>query len=316
MTTLAWDNVSFRLLGADDEVLGHLQQFFFSSDAGQSPHWEIALHDTVPPRPDGATAHDPYGVYVWRSSSDIIHVAGGESIDRAIASRRLMRSMWLDDLIGQPCAVLHASAFHLDGCCIVIVGDKYAGKTTLMLDAVYREGWTFLGNDHVVVSSAPRMRLTTVPTFVKIRHSSAREFGTALPLTARETQDLEQSGSHWASDADDDLTRSLYWPTRRITDTRPTVDIEGLQTVVLAVSRFSTGEVEVASGNDDDVRVLHEQIRHRWVFETLERLPSAIREHHLRPDQNGALASLLASATLVRYAHLGRISPLLNSLGI
>lgn len=63
---------------------------------------------------------------------------------------RLLSAWWRDDIADT--AVVHAAAAEIDGKRIAFVGDKHAGKTTLMLRLI-QDGYTVQGDENLVVTA-------------------------------------------------------------------------------------------------------------------------------------------------------------------
>ena len=102
-------------------------------------------------------------------------------------ARLLIRDLWTQHLL------LNHAAFNLHGAAVddgervvVLIGPRYAGKTTLMLHMLAEYGFSLISNDNLVVyDDDGQPRLTGVPTYCKVRLAPATRFREFLGMRAR-----------------------------------------------------------------------------------------------------------------------------------
>jgi hypothetical protein len=156
-------------------TISYLDAFYRRAPAGARPAWRIHVTFDGPP-PGVVPMLDPYGVPIHQDGNDL-HVFGDyPPVDTRLTVRKLARRCWLGSVIRDPFTIAHASAFHNDDHVILVAGDKRAGKTTLMLDAIANHGYRIITNDVLVVRDLTGgMVLSSTPSYVKIRpHVLAR----------------------------------------------------------------------------------------------------------------------------------------------
>jgi hypothetical protein len=100
--------------------------------------------------------------------------------------RKLIRVIWLaHQAPAGDYFYLHASAVDDGRDVVVFTGDKRGGKTTLMLDAVHRHGFSLLTNDGLLIArSGPDLVMSPMPTLAKIRGDVAERFWPFLTTRA------------------------------------------------------------------------------------------------------------------------------------
>ncbi|MGI5239068.1 hypothetical protein [Dactylosporangium sp. CA-139066] len=118
--------------------------------------------------------------------------------------RVLIRDLWQRRLTRRRSAInLHAAAVDDGERVIAFVGDRYRGKTTLLLDTLLRHGGDLLSNDNLVVYRSPQgTMLTTVPTYIKVRAEPARRFAAMLRTRASATTHGAQMWRRYRRDPD------------------------------------------------------------------------------------------------------------------
>jgi hypothetical protein len=84
----------------------------------------------------------------------------------ALAVYRLLGAWWTEDVADAP--VLHAAAAVIDGRRMAFVGDKRAGKTTLMLRLI-QEGCAVQGDEYLVVTANGAI---SIPRCLHVREAS------------------------------------------------------------------------------------------------------------------------------------------------
>src|SRR2546425_1816172 len=78
------------------------------------------------------------------------------------AGRRLIRDLWLTRLLADgPVAFVHGSVVDDGRHLVVFLGEKYSGKTTLLLDAALSHGWSLVTNDCLVLRCSETSTIAT-----------------------------------------------------------------------------------------------------------------------------------------------------------
>jgi hypothetical protein len=88
---------------------------------------------------------------------------------------RLLRAAWMTNQNG---LIVHSSVIEKDEQGVVIVGDKYAGKTTSLLKLCTQKHYNLVANDRCLVSfdEASGPRALGVPTVINLRPETIRPF--------------------------------------------------------------------------------------------------------------------------------------------
>ncbi|WP_083100682.1 hypothetical protein [Pseudophaeobacter leonis] len=89
---------------------------------------------------------------------------------------RLIRSLWV---LGHSAPILHGCVVAKQGRGIAIAGNKYAGKTTSLLNLCTTRGYNIVANDRaMLVADTPgkRLKAVGVPTVVNIRRNTVKPF--------------------------------------------------------------------------------------------------------------------------------------------
>lgn len=84
---------------------------------------------------------------------------------------RIVRAAWL---LGQPGLIVHGCVLEKNGRGIVISGDKYAGKTTSLLNLCLKKGYDVVANDRLLLTESGWAK--GVPTVVKLRSRTLEPF--------------------------------------------------------------------------------------------------------------------------------------------
>ncbi|WP_214414764.1 hypothetical protein [Sphaerisporangium fuscum] len=226
------------------------------------------------------------------------------------AARRLQRDMWLRARIRRGgVAFLHASAVDDGHHLVVFVGDKRAGKTSLMLDATLRNGWRLVSNDCLVLfEGQDGLRACGLPTYLAIRPDVARRF--EPELLARLTED------------------EANWRSYERWRTAPPVDDEGklyLSHGVIGRPVFSTIElstrevtvVDVSFGGATELARQAETEIPAFLAKNLKPMAYLLKELRWRPAgplpvDEDILARFGASVRLLRYRHHGQAGDVLS----
>lgn len=89
---------------------------------------------------------------------------------------RLIRGAWV---LSHDAPIVHGCVLEKHGRGIVIAGEKYAGKTTSVLNLCSRRGYSLVANDRLLLERNPsgeRLRAIGVPTVVNVRASAVKPF--------------------------------------------------------------------------------------------------------------------------------------------
>lgn len=84
---------------------------------------------------------------------------------------RIIRGVWV---LGQEGLIIHGCALEKNGNGIVISGDKYAGKTTSLLNLCVKKGYDIVANDRLLLSQSGIAK--GIPTVVKLRPRTLKPF--------------------------------------------------------------------------------------------------------------------------------------------
>jgi len=176
------DRFRVEVTADDPSVLRYLAAFFERTPdrCGLPPAARLTVSGTAPAT-DAPALRTAHGVTVTRNQ-DTVTVTGPRLRDRAITARKVVRALWLERLLAGEATILHASAAADARRVLIFTGASGAGKSSLMLDAVLRHGWQYLGDDRVALWERDgRLHLAPLPSVVRVRQGTARALGSRLP---------------------------------------------------------------------------------------------------------------------------------------
>jgi|GEM_PF-4920532 hypothetical protein len=211
------------------------------AEPAADPRLQLALLDIEPPGWTGGSdesidvdgcrvqaARTADGYAVWTADGGPYHVW--------TAARRLLRDLWL--VRRTQCsavATVHASAIDDGTNLVLFVGDKGAGKTTLMLDATLCHGWRMLANDCFIVYTGEHgVSACGQPTYLGIRPDVVARFDELLLTRIRNDAANQASHARWSATPPEStrphklhlsygaISRPVF-PTIRLTDRRITI---------------------------------------------------------------------------------------------
>jgi hypothetical protein len=280
---------------------------------GAEPVADLTVEPADPPaRADHVIDVDGHPVQVADDGDrHVVWTTSGGRFHAWTAARRLLRDLWLVRRQRvSPLGFVHASAVDNGRHLLVFVGDKRAGKTSLMLDAALRHGWRVVGNDCLLVFDAGAgLTACGLPTYAAIRPPVVDRFGPLLRSRIAADPANQASWAHWERTGPrPDGEHKLYLSYAAIS--RPafgTVPLAGRRVTVAAVG----------FGPDTEVRA---SVRDPIEFLLANRKPvplmvDAVRERYGPVETDPAcLAALAARADLVDYRHGGDCAALLTAL--
>ncbi|KIC48064.1 hypothetical protein [Tateyamaria sp. ANG-S1] len=79
---------------------------------------------------------------------------------------------------------LHASAVFHDGQIVAFVGPKGAGKTSLCMDFVLSQNWSFVANDHVLLKAGTPAQVVALPETLRIGFGTVQQHAELRGLVA------------------------------------------------------------------------------------------------------------------------------------
>jgi hypothetical protein len=303
---------------ADEAPLEYLDGFLDRDDPGRTavalPRLDI--EPAVPPRRSdwpidvedrrvwaGPTAD---GYAVWSVEGDRYHAW--------TAARRLLRDLWLVRRRDtSPLAFLHASAVDDGRNLVAFIGDKRAGKTSLMLDATLRRGWRLVTNDCLIVFAGDAgWTASGMPTYVGIRSDVADRYDGLLRAGIAGDAANGAAYTRWRSGGLPAESESkLYLSQGAIS--RP-----ALATVPLADRTVTVAAIGFAGpGRPTAVRVLDRDpvAFLRANLKSVAFMDDRIRRSHGALDTDPrSLARLTSIARFVYFRHTGDSRPLLDQV--
>jgi hypothetical protein len=271
------------------------------ADAPPVAHWQVDVDGRMVRA--AATAD---GFAVWSSTGKRFHVW--------TAARRLLRDLWLVRRRGRsPLAFVHASSVDDGRNLLVFVGDKRAGKTSLMLDATLHHGWRIVSNDCLVVYRGPNgYAVSGLPTYVAIRREVVDRFGATL--RARIVGDAANlsSWAHWErTPPAPGREHKLYLSHGAISrPVFPTIPLSQRSVTVVAVGfGGSAARVEVRPASGDPLAFL---LANR---KPVGFMVDAMRRRYGPVDTDpSSLGELASVARFVEYRHAGHCAGVLEML--
>lgn len=101
--------------------------------------------------------------FVAPVSEKVVYVTCRDSYDALRNPARLVREVISNKLALEGCLRLHASAVVYDHLAVPMMGEKRAGKTTLLVDGVVHRAGQYMSNDHLYVWAEESVRARGVP---------------------------------------------------------------------------------------------------------------------------------------------------------
>ena len=122
-----------------------------------------------------------YQVVVFGAEEITVLIPGAAPTPVPIVAARVVRNIIVADRLAQGAVLVHGSSFAWAGNGVVVLGPKFAGKTT-MLCAALSDGASFISNDRTLLDGAHMMGL---PVAVGVRRRTLEHFPQLAPfLTA------------------------------------------------------------------------------------------------------------------------------------
>jgi hypothetical protein len=154
----------FALSSPDPRIIARAAVVFHPWPTGETSAAPLGTW-TVTPSRDGAH-------WVVESAGDGLEPAARDTIGGTVT---VVEYRAVSVLIRTDVVSLHAALVSRDGRGVLIVGAPESGKSTLAT-ALWRRGYTFFGDDTVVIDAA-RVRASSVPRRVALRRSSRSLLG-------------------------------------------------------------------------------------------------------------------------------------------
>jgi hypothetical protein len=217
--------------------------------------------------------------------------------------RKLVREVWLArNAPGGDYFYLHASAVDDGERVVVFTGDKRAGKTTMMLDAVARHGYRLFTNDGLLfVRSGSDVVMAPLPTLAKIRGDVVSRY---LPYLRGRPLDPFNAGqfASWKGG-------TMFLTFGALGRKFAAVPMRKRQVVVAGV-RFGPPYRLAAVSRADAVALVQHNRKELPVFfgDLVGFTPS------VGATESGLVADLVGQATVLDFRHRGAVAGLLDSL--
>jgi len=95
-----------------------------------------------------------------------------------IQTRKAIRSLIITKAIEKDSfCILHACSFQIGSNIYILLGDKNAGKTTLLFDGIFNHGAKLIGNDHLIIHRiGSKFEILNIPTYIPIKPWTAKRF--------------------------------------------------------------------------------------------------------------------------------------------
>jgi hypothetical protein len=266
-------------------------------------HAGCGWHAEVEGRPV-CIAATPGGYAVWSATASRFYVWS--------AARRLLRDLWLDARLRRsPLAFVHASTVDDGQNLVLFVGDKRAGKTTLMLDAALHHGWRVVSNDTLVVFEGEQgYAVTGVPTYAGIRRDVADRFGSLLRARIQDDPANLGSYTHWqTSPVPAGREDKLYLSYGALSQPAfPAIPLSQRTVTVVAVGFAGKTERARLRRQDEDLLTFLDANRKpfRFSLDVVARPPMPVCTDPL------CLRQLAQGARFAVYRHDGDSSPVLD----
>jgi hypothetical protein len=219
--------------------------------------------------------------------------------------RHQIRSVWHERLVATRTALnLHASAVDDGETVVAFVGERFHGKTTLLLDMLAHKGGDYVTNDNLLVYlTGDEVMLSTVPTYLKVRTEPAARFEALLAARAAASQHGAAMWRRYRADpAAFPFHSEMMLPPAGFGRLRQPI-------VALAERRLVLVDVDFATAGPtlgDGPRSVAE--RRELVTANLKWSVGAVDRERLLVDH------IVARAEIVRFRHTGTVDPLLSRL--
>lgn len=323
--TYRLDDWTARVVSPTDRGFDHFDGFYDRATAPAEPAFEVTV--LCPPLPGVPVREhrvDEWGVVIDRVDENRFHVYATTADEEGVCAtaRRLIRHAWFDRLArSRALLALHASAVDDGERIIAFAGDKWSGKTTMLLDSLATHGRTLITNDSLLVLGGGRGPvLTGTPTLVRIREDTAARFHGYLearagndPLDRRHYTEYRRDRSYFGPDCALLLSFGAFGDTRL-----RWVPLRERELVLVDTGFSADGRLHIAEPphRTREIRSLVTAM-----LKTGEVVDS-ITAGRLYPTEplpppgvpDLLVAELLQHARLLVYRHQGEVGPLLEFL--
>lgn len=189
--TYRLDDWTVRVASPTDRGFDYFDGFYDRAALASlaEPAFEVTVLCPPPPAiPVREHRVAEWGVVIDRVDENrfYVHATTADEEGVCATARRLVRHAWFDRLArSRALLVLHASAVDDGERIIAFAGDKWCGKTTMLLDSLATHGHALITNDSLLVLGGQGgLVLTGTPTFVRIREDTAARFHPFLEVRA------------------------------------------------------------------------------------------------------------------------------------
>jgi hypothetical protein len=274
------------------------------------PQWTVTVHSTDP----GAFTYlDSFHDRAADSARDCARVTAEPDPDARIPEfrfqqvRHRIRALWQDRLATTGTAVnLHAAAVDDGSTVLAFLGDRYHGKTTLLLDCLSRNVGGYLTNDNLIgYLDGDAVMLSTLPTYLKVRPGPAERFAGLLTVRSATSP---HGAAMWRRYRRDPTAFPFHsdamLPPAGFGVSRQPVTPLAMRRLVLVDVSFTAHRPAVPA--------------RRWTAaEKLALVTANLKWPALSEARGRSLAGRLADAAeVVEFRHVGDVAPLLDAIGL
>lgn len=152
----------------------YLADFYQATPSSVAADQVVIVTDEAPMASHSPGAATAFGVHTRQHGHE--WTVSGPRPHNLISARKLLRRCAFGEISERLSGAFHASGFELGGKIFLAVGDKGAGKTTLMLDAVLNYGARYLANDVLLLFDlALGTAVAGWPTYIRVKADSRRD---------------------------------------------------------------------------------------------------------------------------------------------
>jgi hypothetical protein len=323
--TYRLDDWLVRVASPTDRGFEYFDGFYDRAGAPAEPAFEVTVLCPPPPEiPLREHRVAEWGVVIDRVAENRFYVYATTADEEGVCAtaRRLVRHAWFDRLArSRALLVLHASAVDDGERIIAFAGDKWSGKTTMLLDSLATHGHALLTNDSLLVlGSQHGPVLTGTPTFVRIREDTAERFhpflaarAAGVPLDRRNYAGYRRDRSYFGAENALLLSFGAFGATRL-----PRIPLRERELVLVDLAFSASGRVQVTEPPHRTKEIRAFVTAMLKTGETVDSI-TAGRLYPTGPlpplDVPDLLvAELQQHARLLVYRHRGEVAPLLEFL--
>ncbi|MEZ0073593.1 hypothetical protein [Planotetraspora sp. GP83] len=301
-------------------VLAHLGDFYSHADTGLP--WWLVRGRLAEPSP--GMRRDPGGAgYRADVRERVLDIAARRPATLQRALRQAVREVMLAHCETRRHVVVRAAAVRRRDLLLVFAGPAGTGKTTLALDAVVRHGFDYIADDHLILyrheDEGGGLVATGLPTTIPVGIGTYLGMEDVLPPPWDGRGVDVEPYRGWPAEVRRLLRARVHYTFTSFGQPHPLMVRFGLGRVRVVVAQPDLG---VEAGPVDEgctAADLQRLLTTDWEVSPMVpplRLPYVRRNPaQVRADAQDVLGSLCARARMVRWAHTGRVAPLLTALG-